>query len=443
MRLSLPVQGPGKTERLVMAGALAGSAALVWIATQQWLAVLVFAAGIGALGALAWSLARTSAKPAEAEYALPDWSVTVAAIDRSDCAVAITDRAGRLVCANPRFETWFGIAHAPPRLPADNASLERLARAGRAAWRDGKGLADLIDAQTRAQARQALRQLEGGLGLMLRQWRSRLLSALARLEAEIDFGDEGAEVPAAELDEEIALLAAEMAKLLADRRGERLRDGLVVAVTGPPNVGKSSLVNALARREVALVSEHPGTTRDVIEVQLEIAGVPVTLLDTAGLRDATDPVEAMGVARARARMVSADLILRLFALGTDAPPDEPGARQVATKLDLAPHVPIPPPMIAVSAVTGEGLPEFLTAIAAEVTVLAGLAGEAMLTRARHREAVAAALRALQGFCRLQASEVALRAEELRVAAQAIARVTGAIGVEDILDEIFARFCLGK
>ncbi|MFO1047738.1 MAG: tRNA uridine-5-carboxymethylaminomethyl(34) synthesis GTPase MnmE [Geminicoccaceae bacterium] len=306
-----------------------------------------------------------------------------------------------------------------------------------------EGLADLIDAQTRAQARQALRQLEGGLGLMLRQWRSRLLSALARLEAEIDFGDEGAEVPAAELDEEIALLAAEMAKLLADRRGERLRDGLVVAVTGPPNVGKSSLVNALARREVALVSEHPGTTRDVIEVQLEIAGVPVTLLDTAGLRDATDPVEAMGVARARARMVSADLILRLFALGTDAPPDEPGARQVATKLDLAPHVPIPPPMIAVSAVTGEGLPEFLTAIAAEVTVLAGLAGEAMLTRARHREAVAAALRALQGFCRLQASEVALRAEELRVAAQAIARVTGAIGVEDILDEIFARFCLGK
>lgn len=306
-----------------------------------------------------------------------------------------------------------------------------------------EGLADLIEAQTRAQARQALRQLEGGLGQVLQQWRSRLLSARARLEAEIDFGEDAAEVPAAELDAEVALLAAEMAELLADRRGERLRDGLVVAVTGPPNVGKSSLVNALARREVALVSEHPGTTRDVLEVQLEVAGIPVTLLDTAGLREAVDPVEVMGIARARARAASADLALRLFALGTEAPPAEPAALQVATKRDLEPHLPVAPPVIAVSAVTGEGLTELLTAIAAAVTPLAGLAGEAGLTRARHREAVAAALRALQGFGSLQRSEVALRAEELRHAAQAIAGVTGAIGVEDVLEEIFARFCLGK
>ena len=335
------------------------------------------------------------------------------------------------------------------------ASLEgcRLAEPGefaRRAFLAGKldltaveGLADLIEAQTRAQARQALRQLEGGLGLLLRQWRSRLLSALARLEAEIDFGDDGVEVPEAELDAEIALLAAGMAELLADRRGERLRDGLVIAVTGPPNVGKSSLVNALARREVALVSEHPGTTRDVLEVQLEIAGIPVTMLDTAGLREAVDPVEAMGVARARARAASADLALRLFALGTDAPPAEPAALQVATKRDLEPRVPVAPQVIAVSAVTGEGLPELLTAIVAEITPLAGLADEAVLTRARHREAVATALLALQRFGRLEAGEVALRAEELRHAMRAIARVTGAIGVEDVLDEIFARFCLGK
>ena len=138
---------PAGSDRLVLGAALGISAALVWFATQQWLAVLVFAAGIAALGAIAWTLTRRQAKPAEAEYALPDWSVTVAAIDRSDCAVAITDRAGRLVCANPRYETWFGIGHAPPRLPADNASLERLAKAGRAAWRDGKGTADLVEGE--------------------------------------------------------------------------------------------------------------------------------------------------------------------------------------------------------------------------------------------------------------------------------------------------------
>jgi len=148
MRLSAAAPGPGGTERLVIGGALAASAALVWIATQQWLAVLVFVTGIAALGAIAWALTRSQSKPAEVEHALPDWSVTVAAIDRADCAVAITDRAGRLVCANPRYEAWFGIAHAPPRLPADNASLERLAKAGRAAWRDGKGAADLIEGES-------------------------------------------------------------------------------------------------------------------------------------------------------------------------------------------------------------------------------------------------------------------------------------------------------
>ena len=174
-----------------------------------------------------------------------------------------------------------------------------------------------------------------------------MLGALARLEAEIDFGPDGEEVPAAELDAEIAELAGEMATQLADRRGELLREGVTVAVTGPPNVGKSSLVNALAQREVALVSEHPGTTRDVIEVQLEIAGVPVTLLDTAGLRATEDPVEAMGVSRARARAAAADLELRLFIAGTPLPAAAANVLRVASKRDLDPGAPLPASVVAV------------------------------------------------------------------------------------------------
>jgi tRNA modification GTPase len=306
-----------------------------------------------------------------------------------------------------------------------------------------EGLADLVDAQTRAQARQALRQLDGRLGEIFKSWRSRLLSALARLEAEIDFGSDGEEVPAAELDAELAALTREMETHLGDRRGERLRDGLTIAVTGPPNVGKSSLVNALAQREVALVSEHPGTTRDVIEVQLEIAGVPVTLLDTAGLRATNDPVEAMGVARARARAQTADLELRLFVAGTRAPASASGVQLVATKRDLAPAVPLPSSAVAVSTITGTGLSDLLARMGTLVSPLAALASEPLVTRARHRLATSEAVGSLAAFGALPREELALRAEELRRAAQAMARVTGAIGVEDILDEIFARFCLGK
>lgn len=306
-----------------------------------------------------------------------------------------------------------------------------------------EGLADLIDAQTRAQARQALRQLDGRLGELLAAWRSWLLAALARLEAEIDFGSDGDEVPAADLDAEIARLAQAMKAHLGDRRGERLRDGLTIAVTGPPNVGKSSLVNALAQRDVALVSEHPGTTRDVIEVQLEIAGVPVTLLDTAGLRETSDPVEAMGVARARARAGAADLELRLFIAGTPAPAPSAGALLVATKRDLESAASLPPAAVAVSTISDAGLSDLLTHMTLLVSPIAGLTADPSITQARHRLAMSEAMQSLDAFGSLPVAEVALRAEELRRAAHAIARVTGSIGVEDILDEIFARFCLGK
>jgi tRNA modification GTPase len=306
-----------------------------------------------------------------------------------------------------------------------------------------EGLADLVDAQTRAQARQALRQLNGRLAEVFGAWRSQLLGALARLEAEIDFGPDGEEVPAAELDYLVSALLEEMEAHLADRRGERLREGLTVAVTGPPNVGKSSLVNALARREVALVSEYPGTTRDIIEVQLEIAGIPVTLLDTAGLRETQDPVELLGIARARSSAATADLELRLFAAGTSAPEMAAGALLVATKHDLAPATALPSSAVAISTITGAGLAELLDCIEALVAPLAELASEPLITRARHRAALSEVVSSLTAFTALASGELALRAEELRRAAHAIAKITGSIGVEDVLDEIFARFCLGK
>ena len=197
-----------------------------------------------------------------------------------------------------------------------------------------EGLADLIDAETRAQARQALQQLDGALGRLYQSWRQILLGALARLEAEIDFAPEE-DVPEdllARVRPDVERLSAEMATHLADgHRGERLRAGLTVAVVGPPNAGKSSLVNRLARRDVAIVTPLPGTTRDVLEVHLDLAGYPVTLLDTAGLREAADVIEAEGVRRARDRAERADLRLIMFdgATWPDAGPGDlgPGGRR--------------------------------------------------------------------------------------------------------------------
>ncbi len=279
--------------------------------------------------------------------------------------------------------------------PAEPGEFARRAfLAGKLDLTAAEGLADLVDAQTRAQARQALRQLDGELGRLYGSWRARLLDALARIEAEIDFGSEGEEVPPAHLAPELADIAAEMALHLGDGRGERLRSGIQIAVTGAPNVGKSSLVNLLARREVALVSEHPGTTRDVIEASLEIAGVPVTLLDTAGLRETDDPVEAMGVERARARTTRADLELRLFPAGTEPPPATATTILVASKRDRAPAAPLPEAAVAISAVAAPGVSALLDRLAARVAPLAGFADEPLITRTRHRAAVAEASAAL-------------------------------------------------
>jgi tRNA modification GTPase len=321
-----------------------------------------------------------------------------------------------------------------------------------------EGLADLIDAETRAQARQALRQLDGALGRLYDGWRQTLLGALARLEAEIDFAPEE-DVPDDLLDivrSDVSRLSAEIATHLADgHRGERLRAGLTIAVVGPPNAGKSSLVNRLARRDVAIVTPLPGTTRDVLEVHLDVAGYPVTLLDTAGLREATDLIEAEGVRRARSRAEQADLRLIMFdgATWPDLDPatlslvDE-AAVIVVNKSDLTVlperfsvegRVALP-----VSCLTGAGIAALLEALAERAKQLLATGGEPLLTRARHRAALQAALEALARFSSAPGqSELALLAEDLRLATRALGRITGEVAVEDVLDRIFAEFCIGK
>lgn len=342
------------------------------------------------------------------------------------------------------------LEHVPGCRPAGPGEFTRRAfMNGKLDLTAAEGLADLIDASTRAQARQALRQLDGELGRLYQGWRERLLDALARIEAEIDFAAEE-EVPAtmvARVLPDLESLRAELTEHLADSgRGERLRAGVTVAVIGAPNVGKSSLVNLLARREVAIVTAFAGTTRDVIEVQLDLGGVPVTLLDTAGLRETADPIEAEGVARARRRAAQADLRLHLIDAGVpgDATESE-GTILVANKIDVAPDVRVPMGAEPVSCLTGAGIAKLTELLAARAAAQV-TAGEApLLTRARHRAAVANAASALARLAAPAAggAELALLAEDLRQAAKAIGGITGAIGVDDVLERLFATFCIGK
>jgi tRNA modification GTPase len=304
-----------------------------------------------------------------------------------------------------------------------------------------EAVGDLVDAETSAQRRQALRQMEGGLGELYRGWSGRGLRLLAQQEALIDFPDEDLppEVEAAAL-RELAALEMEMRAHLADGgRGERLREGLVFAITGPPNVGKSTLINALAERDVAIVSPVPGTTRDVLEARVVLGGVPVTLLDTAGLRETAEPIEMEGVRRARARAAAADLVIVLSdaTRGSGETADDPDVLVVVNKIDLAPGG----RGLGISARTGSGLEALRARLAAEAERLTQMAGPPPLTRARHRAAVAQALGHLGAARAAPLAE--LRGEELRLAMQALGRLTGTVGIEDVLDSIFRQFCIGK
>ncbi len=318
---------------------------------------------------------------------------------------------------------------------------------------EAEGLADLIDAETSAQRKQALRQMEGALGALYEDWRGKLIRLLAYAEADIDFGDEdaGADQALQRLAPEIEALANEIGAHLEDgRRGERLRAGVEVAIVGPPNVGKSSLLNRLAGREAAIVSEEAGTTRDVLEVRLDLGGVPVTLADTAGLREATGAIEKEGIRRALARAESADLRLVMVAVagrGTGADEGDfalarEGDLRVANKGDLGPG---PGGALTVSALTGEGVDAVVAALTERVVALYGASEHPVITRARHREGLEACLaglrRALEGLRTERAAE--LVAEDLRLSARALGRITGRVDVEDLLDVVFRDFCIGK
>jgi tRNA modification GTPase len=308
---------------------------------------------------------------------------------------------------------------------------------------EAEAVHDLVAAETEAQRRQALRQLEGELGALYQDWSDRLLGLLAYQEALIDFPDE--DLPPEVEDQLVATLRtvhAEIATHLNDaRRGERLRDGLFFAVTGAPNVGKSTLINALAERDVAIVSEIPGTTRDALETRVVLAGVPVTLVDTAGLRETTDSIEAEGVRRARARAAEADLAITVIEAGSPPPAASPDPSHllIANKADLG--RPGPHGALRISARTGLGMDELRTRLATIARQMTESAGPPPLTRARHRAALLAAADHLADAERADLPE--LRGEDLRLAMRALGRITGHVGVEDILDTVFSRFCIGK
>lgn len=310
-----------------------------------------------------------------------------------------------------------------------------------------EGLADLVDAETEGQRRQALRQMEGALSKLYENWRARLIEAAALLEAEIDFPDEDLpDALSARVLPVLAELAEQMRAHLDDaHRGERVRDGYRIAIIGLPNAGKSSLLNALAKREAAIVSDIPGTTRDVVEVRLVLAGFPVWLADTAGLREAADAIEAEGVRRALQRAEEADLRIGLAEAGAGVPGSLTSALRAGdlllrSKADLAVD---PGSGLPVSVRTGQGLEALQQELAQRVGAALGGQEAPALTRARHRRLVEQALQAVQQASRALFNGPELAAEDLRVAAAAIGRLTGRIDVEDLLDEIFSSFCIGK
>jgi tRNA modification GTPase len=314
---------------------------------------------------------------------------------------------------------------------------------------EAEALDDLIHADTDRQRRQALRQLQGMLGERARNWRAQIIDASALIAAGIDFSDEGdvsAELVAPALAKIKALLEEIEEVLAAQGQSERLREGLVVAIAGAPNVGKSTLMNQLARREVAIVSPHAGTTRDVIEVQLDLDGYPVTLIDTAGIRETDDPVEQEGVRRARARAAEADLVLWLVdgdsaggAVGGVVP-----VWTVRTKIDLEPRRGDAGRFdLRISASRGDGVKELISALVGFAWDYFGSEEGGLIGRERHRELLRETADLLRCSISIVGKGDEFVAEDLRAAADCLGRLLGRVDVEDMLDKIFRDFCIGK
>lgn len=343
----------------------------------------------------------------------------------------------------------------PAFRPAEAGEFTRRAFAnGRMELTQVEGLADLVASETEAQHRQALRQAAGDLGRLYDGWRERLVRARALIEAELDFPDED-DVPGSvsvQVWDEVALLRQDIVNHVGDHRGERIRDGAEIVILGPPNAGKSSLLNAIARRDVAIVTPEAGTTRDLIEVRLDLGGYAATLVDTAGIRRSDSAVEQEGIRRAEARAGSADIVLWLTDM-TDSPDPEapaapPGALRLGTKIDLIDSeaersLRAAAFDLVVSARTGEGVPALLAALARRLGDALAPSESPLVTRARHRAALGAALAAIDAALAEPGRPIELRAEDLRRAGDALARITGRIDVDDLLDVIFREFCIGK
>ena len=333
------------------------------------------------------------------------------------------------------------------RLAEPGEFIRRAFRSGKLDLTEVEGLADLIAADTEVQLRQAARLSQGGLAQQAEAWRESLLGLRAEVEARLDFSDEGdvAEALPADFEARVGALRSGMTAAISDATlGERVREGFRVAILGLPNAGKSSLLNALARRDVAIVTPEPGTTRDVLEVPLDLHGYPVLLFDTAGIRDAASKAEQEGVRRARLTAETADLVLWLedgtLPAASLAPlPDRPVWR-VRTKLDLLEPAQPQPDDLGISVVSGAGIADLIAKLTEAAEQSLGR-GRALVTRQRQRDAISDAAKSLQGIEAGRAEEVT--ADLLRQASEAIGRLTGRVGVEDMLDRLFREFCIGK
>lgn len=323
------------------------------------------------------------------------------------------------------------------RLAEPGEYTRRAFENGRIDLTEAEGLADLIEAETESQRRAALALAEGGLRSLIDEWQARLLGVSARIERAIDYDDDDDDVDSG-ISRDAEALAEELREWLERPRAEKLKDGVRVVVAGPPNAGKSSLINAIAGEERAIVTDVPGTTRDHIEVPLALAGTPVLLTDTAGLRASADKVEALGIARAVALVEAADVLIWLGD-ASDAPA-HPRLLKVHGKADLADRGPAPDGTIAVSAVTGAGLKRLLEGVGELAKSL--LPGEDAIALNRRQAAhIAEAAEALESVA--SANDAVIVAENLRLARNAFDRLTGRVGIEDVLDALFSRFCLGK
>lgn len=383
---------------------------------------------------------RDPADGSELDQALVLWFPGPASFTGEDMA-ELHCHGGRSVLAS----VLRVLSQLPGCRPADAGEFTRRALMnGRMTLDQVEGLADLIDAETEAQRRQALQTLEGKTGQAVRAWRDAIIQAMALMEAAIDFSDES------DVSDRVIADSRAVAQSIRDQieselakpqRPERLREGYRVVLAGPPNAGKSTLLNALARREAAIVSPIAGTTRDVIEVHLDLGGVPVILVDTAGLRESADVIEQEGIRRTRASIAESDLVLWLRPPDGDPPSDIEGqVLVVGTKADLGNS----DGDLTLSAQTGAGIDQLLALLQQRAEETVGSGAGHIITRERHRAALIETRdcldRALAGDAEAFAELVA---EDLRLAARALGRITGEVGIEDVLDRLFAGFCIGK